>query len=282
MKRGWRIGISIVAGIVAVALTAWYGMSVHADAERERAELLASYGGELVNVCVASRDIDAGETLDEGNVHVEEWVAGLVPRDAMTSIDEAIGKQATSAIPERAVLSPVYLQARSGSLEVPEGMVAVSIAVDAAHAVGGSVEPGTEVNVYVSANGIADLLCRAQVIDTSTHEEGSASENLSWATLAVEPERVEELLAAAARGSMTLVAPGEGVELEALAEDGAAAENGAIAEDMAAAEPGEGAKDEPAGETEGAAAATGEDEAPAGEDARESADGDDDEQDGAR
>lgn len=261
MKRGRRIGISIVAGIVAAALTAWYGMSVRADAARERAEVLASYGGELVQVCVASRDIDAGEMLDEGSVHVEEWVAGLVPRDAMTSIEEAVGKQATSAIPERAVLSPVYLQTRSGSLEVPEGMVAVSIAVDAAHAVGGSVVPGTEVNVYVSANGIADLLCHAQVIDTSAYEEGSTSENLSWATLAVEPERVEELLAAAARGSMTLVAPGEGVELEAFAGDAGAS-----------AGPGEDTEDAYAEEGEDAAAAAGADDALAGENARETSD----------
>lgn len=214
MKRRTRLALSVASGVIAVVLTMWYGSSLKAQAQQERQELLATYGGELVNVCVASRDIEAGETLDESNVRIEEWVAGLLPRDAATSIDDVLGKQATSSIPERAVLCPVYVQARSGALEIPKGSVAVSVAVDAAHAAGGSVETGTEVDVYVSANGIADPLCRAQVIDTSAQKSGngSNSSDLSWATLAVEPNRVEELLAATARGTVYLVVPGEGVQ----------------------------------------------------------------------
>lgn len=211
MKRSKRLIASLIAGLAAAALTMWYGMSVQAEAEQERQEALAAYGGELVRVCVATRDIDAGETLDEGNVRIEEWVAGLVPDDAVTSVDEVLGKQVTSAVPRRAVLCPAYFQTRSGSLEIPDDLVAVSVAVDAAHAVGGSVEPGTEVDVYVSADGIADRLCRAQVIDTSARGDEAASSELSWATLAVEPDRVTEVLAASVRGTVFLVAPGEGV-----------------------------------------------------------------------
>lgn len=212
MRRRTRLIVSVLTGLLASALAVGYGASLTSEAERERNELLASYGGDLVSVCVATRDIDAGETLDEGNVSVEEWVASLLPADAATSLEEIIGKQATSTIPERAVLCPVYMETRSGTLDVPDNTVAVSVAVDAAHAVGGSVEPGTYVDVYVSADGITDPLCSAQIIDTSLVESASVQDDLSWATLAVSPNRVEEILAATVRGTIFLVTPGEGVD----------------------------------------------------------------------
>ena len=104
-----------------------------------RRETLESYGGDLVAVCVATRDIEPGDTLDEGNVAVEEWVASLLPPDAVTSLADVAGKVATSRIPQRAVLCPAYVEARAGDLEVPDGCVAVSVASDAEHAVGGAL-----------------------------------------------------------------------------------------------------------------------------------------------
>lgn len=209
MKRSMRLALSLVAGLAAAALSIWYGASVRAEAERGRQEVLAEYGGELVSVCVASRDVGAGEVLDEGDVKVEKWIAGLLPDDATTSIDEVLGRRATSSIPRRAVLCPLYFDVRDGALEVPDGRVAVSVAVDAAHAVGGSVAPGTDVDVYVSADGVTDRLCRSQVIDTSADDGDEAAGSLSWVTLAVDPERVTEVLAASARGTVSLTAPGE-------------------------------------------------------------------------
>ena len=125
MKQGKRLIASVASGLLAAALSLWYGASLQAGAEQERQEMLAAYGGDLVSVCVASRDIDAGETIDEGCVRVEEWVAGMLPSGALTSVDDVIGRQATSAIPEQAVLCPLYFETRSGSLDIPEGRVAV-------------------------------------------------------------------------------------------------------------------------------------------------------------
>lgn len=242
MKRRTRLIASVLVGLLACVLTVGYGASLKAEAEQERQELLAAYGGDLVSVCVAARDIDAGETLDEANVRTEEWVAGLLPADAVTSFDEVAGKRATSAIPEHAVLCPVYTEVRSGSLEIPDDAVAVSVSVDAAHAVGGSVQPGTDVDVYVSANGVADPLCQAQVIDTSATESGATAADLSWATLAVEPERVEELLAAMARGTVFLVAPGADVAAHQAEESGEGGDAAADDDDAGDAKADEDAK----------------------------------------
>lgn len=212
MKRGVRLAISVASGILAFALASWYGASIRAEAARERQELLAAYGGDVVSVCVATRDVDAGELIDEGDIELTEWVAGLLPADSATSIDEVVGKRATSNIPARAVLCPAYFQERGSTLEVPEGMVAVSVPVDSAHAVGGTLACGDTVDVYLAGTGIADRVCRAQVIATSADETGGTSADLSWVTVAVAPDRVSELLAATAKGSVSLVVPGSDVE----------------------------------------------------------------------
>ena len=85
--------------------------------------------------------------------------------------------------------------------------MAVSVAVDEEHAVGGALAAGDAVDVYVSTNGVADRLCRATVIATSAEGSEAGGAAISWATLAVEPERVSEVLAATARGSVSLTLP---------------------------------------------------------------------------
>ena len=219
MKRRTRIAMSVVSGIAAACIAMVYASSVRAEANRAREEALARYGGDMVQVCVATRDIDAGETIDEGNTALEEWVASLLPADAETSLKKVVGKKATAPIPKRAVLCPAYFRAREDAVEVPAGKVAVSVASDAAHAVGGAVSRGEGVDVYVSKDGVADRLCAATVVDTSALAEGG---DVTWVTLAVSPERVRELLVASGAGQVTLVVPGEGASARSDAEGGEA------------------------------------------------------------
>ena len=223
MKRSVRLAISVVTGIAAAVVALAYASSVRQEAQAAQQEALARYGGELVAVCVASRDIEPGDMIDEGNVVVEEWVTSLLPPEAMTSLGDVAGRVATSHIPERAVLSPVYFETQSGSLEIPADKVAVCVASDPQHAVGGSLARGDTVDVYVSDAEIADRLLSARVLDTSALAQGGG--DLSWVTLAVDPERVSEVLAAMSAGQITLVAPGRdgGVSDDAADEDDSAA-----------------------------------------------------------
>lgn len=207
MKRSHRLIISIASGIAAVALAVLYASGVQADAERAQSDLLSRYGGDVVKVCIASRDIDPGERLDETSVRMEEWVASLLPDDAQTSMRSVAGKVATSHIPKNAVISPVYFEAKTSSISVPKGKVAVSVATDEEHAVGGAIAPGDYVDVYVSKDGVADRLCGARVIDTSAAEAAGDAADITWATLAVKAENVKEFLAASARGTISLVMP---------------------------------------------------------------------------
>ena len=250
MKRTSRLLLSVGTGLMAAALAWGYGSLVRAEAEQAQREVLAAYGGDLVVACVASREIAPGEVLDEANVQEEEWVASLLPKDAATSLEEVVGERATSSIPARAVLNPVYFEQDDRAIEVPEGMVAVSVPSDEERSVGGAVTPGDAVDVYVSNAGVADLLCRAQVIDTSARAEKTENSSIAWVTLAVEPERVAEVLAATAKGTISLVLPGtldEGEEAEA--------EEAARAEEPA--DEGDAADDATASDTPDVAAAEG-------------------------
>ena len=206
MKRKTRLIWSVACGVAAAALVLSYVASVRAEATRAQQDALERYGGDLVSVCVATRDIEPGETIDEGNTRVEEWVASLLPDEALMSLGDAHGKTATSHIPKRAPLSSVYFERRDGAVEVPRGKVAVSIASDAEHAVGGALKRGERVDVYVSKDGITDRLVDAEVLDTSALADGGG--DVSWVTLAVKESSVKELIAAAAQGTVSLAIPG--------------------------------------------------------------------------
>ncbi len=204
VSRKLRIAVSVVLGLLAVALTLLYTASVRDEAQATQREAMASYGGDVVRVCVATRDIEPGDAIDESNATVEDWVSSLLPSDAYGSIKEVLGKTATGRIPKRAVLSPLYFAENKHGLDVPEGMVAVSVASDAEHALGGTLERGDEVDVYISKDSIADRLTTAQVLDTSALAQGGG--DITWVTLAVRPESVCELLSAASKAMVTLAA----------------------------------------------------------------------------
>ena len=211
MKRGTRILISLACGVLAAACAYLYAADVRAEAEGVREELLAQYGGDTVAVCVATREIEPGETLVESDVSLEDWVPSLLPTDAETSVRDVAGRQVTSRVPEGAVLCSAYFERHDDALEVP---------ADEEHAVGGAVMPGDRVDVYVSQGGVADRLCNAQVIDTSARVAEAEGAAVTWVTLAVSPDRVSEVLAATALGSVSLTLPGASLE----AQDGGVAQ----------------------------------------------------------
>ena len=203
MRKKARVVVSVAMGLLAAVLTCWYVTSVREEAQVRQRETIELYGGDVTRVCVATRDIEPGERIDDGSVAVEDWVSSLLPSDAFTSMEEVAGKTATSRIPKRAVVSAAYfIEKPVGSLEVPDGMVAVSVASDEEHALGGAIK----VDVYASRDSVADLLLSAQVLDTSSERVGGAA--LSWVTLGVEPERVPELLAVTSQGMVPIATGG--------------------------------------------------------------------------
>lgn len=219
MRRRTRLVLSALTGVAAAALFVVYAGGVRAEANAAQREMLERFGGETVPVCVATREIEPGEEIDEGNVRVEEWAANLLPTGALTSLSDAVGKTATSRIPKQAPLSGVYFERHEDAARVPDKLVAVSVPSDEEHAVGGVLARGDRVEVYVMADGVANRLTAAEVLDTSALAEGGG--DMSWVTLAVEPSVVEELLVAMSVGTVSLVAPGADAALAASGADDA-------------------------------------------------------------
>lgn len=210
VDRKWRLLISVVSGLAAAGLFALYSAQMQSQVEQERREALERYGGETVSVCVAARGIDPGESLDEDNVRVEEWVPGLLPEDALTSLRDVVGRTATSRIPKHAAISSAYFERRDHDSEVPKGTVAIAVPTDSEHAVGGSLKRGETVDVYVVKDGVSNRLCSAEVLDTSSLANGGGS--LEWVTLAVKAESSHEVLSATAIGPLSIVRPGPAAE----------------------------------------------------------------------
>ncbi len=213
MKRTVRLGLSAVMGLSA-ALLAWSAVAgAHAEAEQASRRALERYGGDVTRVCVALREIESGDEISEGNVKVVEWASSLMPEDALTSMGDVSGLVATARIPAHTPLAKAHFLRDERAVQVPRGTVAISVASDAEHAVGGSLARGDEVDVYVADASVADRLTRAEVLDTSVLADGGG--DLSWVTLAVDASAVRDVLAATTRGEVTLVLPGASASRDA-------------------------------------------------------------------
>ena len=209
MRRNKSMVVGLISGLCCVACIGLYLAQVDERAASARAEALERYGGDQIEVCVAKRDIAAGEIIDEGAVEAKLWVAALLPEGAITSTTEVIGRQLGSSILKGEVVSEKRFGVASSSLEVPEGLVAVSVPARDVQAVGGALEAGMRADVYATGSSSTDkLVSQALILGTNATAEGFASSgSVSWVTLAVKPEAVEELVAAAQNLDLYFVLP---------------------------------------------------------------------------
>ncbi len=213
-----RVDKKTIAGIacaLACALCVFgYTQSVQGEADRVRAEALTKYGGDQVEVCVALRDIPAGETLSASLIETKMWLVSMLPDGAVTEAKQVIGKQVTSPIMAGEVVSTKRFGALSSSFEIPSDMVAVSVSTKEVQAVGGALKPGLSVDIYsAAASGVTLIAQGVSVLATSAFD-GDGTESgaaLSWVALAVQPSAVAELIAAEQRTDLYFVLPGQDV-----------------------------------------------------------------------
>lgn len=221
MKQSHMTAACVACGAACAICVAAFLASVQGEADAARAEALARYGGEQVEVCVATRDISAGERIDLSAIELRMWVADLLPDEPVRDSASILGKTATSSIVKGEVISEKRFENERDSLDVPEGKAAVSVPAKAVRAVGGAIRPNMSVDVYSSGGSTTSILARdVLVLDTSVGEKGSlVSSDTGWITLAVDPERVEEIVAASNKTDLYFVLPGQRVE-EAAAQEG--------------------------------------------------------------
>ena len=209
MKQKQMTAVAVACGVACAACVAVFMASVQGQADAARAEALARYGGEQVEVCVATRDIAAGERVDLSAVETKLWVADLLPEDALRSSGDAAGKVATSSILKGEVVSAKRFESSRDSIDIPAGKEAVSVPAKTVQAVGGAVRPGMSVDVYSSGDSTTSAIAQdVLVLATSVGESGSlVSSESGWITLAVAPEKVQEIIAASNKTSLYFVLP---------------------------------------------------------------------------
>lgn len=230
-KRTMRIVISVCSGLLA-GLFGLVGIhNAQLGAQEQIDAMEQEFGGERIDVCVAVRDIAAGSKITVDDIDIKQMLKSYVPVHACKNADDLIGKLATSNVPQGAVLTEVYVQQNTDSLDVPTGYVAVSIPSTDQFAVGGALMRGDFVDVYVSSDGLTQqLITRAYVIDTSVLSTKSNA-HLDWVTIAVEPQKVNEVLTASSEGTIFLTLPGDTLPSEATDENSASEDMDATEKD---------------------------------------------------
>ena len=218
MKRGKTTAFGILCGAVCAVCVLAYLQGVRGEADEARAEALARYGGEQVEVCVAKRDITAGQAVDAGSVETRMWVADLLPSEAIRDAGNVVGRKASSTILAGEVLSERRFLDAGSPLDVPDGLTAVSVPAKDVQAVGGAVVAGARADVYATGGTSTEVVAsNVLVLATSASGQGDRSgEKVSWVTLALEPESVQEVVAAAQKTELYFTLPGSTFSEEAL------------------------------------------------------------------
>lgn len=210
-KRDRSIAIGLGCGLACALCVGLYVTHVDEKAAEAQAEMLAKYGGDQVEVCVAKRDILAGETILEGDIETRTWIATLLPANAVVDKRDAVGKQAGSSILAGEVVSSARFGFDSVEMDVPTGLVAVSVPTREVQAVGGALVPGMTTDVYaVGPSSTSRIVESAQVLATSLSQEASSGSASAWVTLAVKPAIVQELVTASENLQIYFALPSAG------------------------------------------------------------------------
>lgn len=210
MSLRFRLVFAGACALLAVMLCALCAQHAREGAERERNEALARYGGETVGLVVATDGLEVGDVVAASNVTERDWLSDLAPADAVTSLDDVMGKSVTVPVASGAPLTALNFREEAPMAEIPAGHVAVSVPVTDKLGLAANVSVGARVIAYQAAEGASELLCddtsvlAVPATDRQTMRTGSI-------TVAVPPDAVSRILSASASGDLRLVQPADDV-----------------------------------------------------------------------
>ena len=201
MRQNRMLIFSVLIGIVAViGATLWLG------AERD-----------LVQVVVATKDIDVGDELTRDNVGLTRKPKQEVYADSATNVESLLGRKARTVIPTGSLVKQenlVPVVAQIGVVtEITPGMRGYSIGITAISGVAGFALPGNFVDVLVRSKAnteqpISKLLLervRVLAVDQESSVTGDAKPKVvNVITLEVTPKQAETLDTAQAAGNLSL------------------------------------------------------------------------------
>lgn len=210
MNKKVLIG-GIICGIICALCVFGYTYLVYQDADSARVEAMERYGGEQVEVLVATRDIYPGETLDSSNTEIKLWVSNLLPEGCITKSEDGWGKQVASFVIKGEAISSRRFESETSDIDIPAGKVAITVPAEDVQAVGGALSAGNVVDVYATGVETAclgqDILVLATNASSTSDTQSKAS--ISWVTIAVDPDKVQEYVAASQELQIYFVLPAD-------------------------------------------------------------------------
>lgn len=211
MSRRVRLALSALCGVLALVLSALYASHVRGEAEQAKNEAVRRYGGEVVTLAVASRTIEAGEVVSSGDVSMRDWVSSLAPKDSMTSLEDAIGREVSVPVAEGAPLTSLNFREASANIEIPAGHVAISVPVSEKLGISSNVAEGTHVTAYKSQEGSSEVICGDVTVLSSPGSAGTVS-GRGLVTIAVDAACIAPVISASTTGDLRLVMPADDVK----------------------------------------------------------------------
>jgi pilus assembly protein CpaB len=169
-------------------------------------------------VVVASRDLLAGITLSATDLKVSEWPEGIVPGGSYEELELIQGRVINTDLTsgEPVLTTKLAPEGSSGGISsiIPDGMRALTVAVNVVSGVSGFILPKTRVDVLVTVapttkkaeNTTKTILQNVEVlaVDQTYQQDGDEPITVKSVTLLVTPEEAEKLALAGNEGKLQL------------------------------------------------------------------------------
>lgn len=214
MGKRQRLLVSVACALLAMVTCALYARHIRGSAERERAEVLKRYGGEVAALVVSERTLEAGEVVSAADVRMSDWVASLAPADAFLDLDDVVGRQVTVPVGEGIPLTSLNFRDDAALADIPSGHVAVTIPVTDKLGIATGIAVGSHVMAYSVSDGATELIAGDATVLVAPAAGGSLASR-GTLTVAVAQDEVPAVLAAETSGDLRLVVPAKDVRVVA-------------------------------------------------------------------
>ncbi|MGA8366575.1 MAG: Flp pilus assembly protein CpaB [Candidatus Acidiferrales bacterium] len=172
-----------------------------------------------IQVVIAAEDLPPGTLLGAENLRQVDWPAAQAMEGMRTRLEDCQGRAVLNAVVENEPILEANLAAKDSGAGlpaiIPQGMRAVSVAVNDVIGVAGFVQPGTAVDVIATgtpAGGGSTTVARTVLEDIHVLAAGQkvepdtqgAPQSVSVVTLLVRPEQAAVLALASVQGRIQL------------------------------------------------------------------------------
>jgi len=216
-----RATLGVVFGVCAFLAAGGFVWGITTSAERDNRILFEKYGGDIVEVCVATKDIKAGELIAEKEIETKSWVASLLPEKAVLGRNRLAirNKRASEYIVKGEPISLLRVKDDANRLdEIPERYTAITLQTDPVRALGGQAKTGMYVTLLdTSAVDRTSILAEHVEVLASSTESGSkrsgtligssSTPDITWITLSIPDGFVAQVAAASSANAIYIVMP---------------------------------------------------------------------------